>query len=185
MGWVFDRSSPKMSKRLLVLAGWLLLLAVIVTACGGDGLAAAQSQGFEVGKQARDLTLKTLDGGQSSLSDYRGKVVVLNFWATWCPPCRAELPDFEQAHRDRQGDGLVVLGINTEEPAVVVRAFVEDIGLTFPILLDETGQVAREYRAAGLPMTLVIDREGLIQVRHVGYLSAAKLDEYLSEVLGN
>lgn len=182
---MFERSSFRMKKKRLVLAGGLLVLAVILTACGGDGSAASQSQGFEVGKQARDFALKTLDEGQTSLSDYRGKVVVLNFWATWCPPCRAELPDFEQAHRDRQGDGLVVLGVNTEEPAAVVRSFVDEIGLTFPILLDETGQVAREYRAAGLPMTLVIDREGLIQVRHVGYLSAAKLDEYLSKVLGN
>jgi peroxiredoxin len=163
------------------LAGVFLILALALAACAGSG--STGSQGVLEGKEAIGFTLEDLDGNEVSLSDYRGSVVLLNFWATWCPPCMAEIPDFEQAYRARQGDGFVVLGINVEEPPELVKPFADELDVTYPLLLDQTGEVMKAYRAPGLPVSLVVDREGVIQARHVGYLSAGKLDEYLSKVL--
>jgi peroxiredoxin len=158
----------------------LSVIALVVTSCSGSE--ASAPTGINEGLVARDFSLPSLDGGKISLSDYRGKVVLVNFWATWCPPCRAEIPDIEAAYRARSGDGFVVLGINGQESRETVQPFVEAQGMTYPILLDEQGRVASEYRVLGMPMSLMIDREGVIRARHVGYLSASQLDRLLAEV---
>jgi peroxiredoxin len=162
-------------------AGTLLALAVMITACSGDDPAA--SSGISQGRRARDFTLEAVDGSQISLSDYEGSVVLVNFWATWCPPCRAEIPSFEAAYRVYKDEGFVVLGINIEESRSVVEPFVAEMDVSFPVLLDEQGKVMNEYRALGLPMSLLVDREGVIAVRHMGYLSDGQMKEYLDELL--
>lgn len=166
------------SKRLAVVA---LVLAATLVAC--EGAALPGSQGINVGKAARDFSLETVDGKLVSLSDYSGSVVLVNFWATWCPPCRAEIPDFEVAYQAHKDDGFVVLGIEVGDSSQMVKPFVADLGMSYPVLLDESSTVMKEYRVPGLPTSLIVDRDGVIQVRHVGYLSAAKLDEYLAQVL--
>lgn len=158
-----------------------LVLAVTLTACGGLDLPG--SQGITVGKVARDFSLPSVDGQLASLSDYSGNVVMVNFWATWCPPCKAEIPDFEAAYQAYKDDGFVVLGIEVGDSARVVEPWVTGLGMSYPVLLDESSRVMKEYRVPGLPTSLFVDRDGVIQVRHVGYLSAAKLDEYLAQVL--
>jgi peroxiredoxin len=164
-------------------AGMLLLLAMVVAlaACTGPGQAAPG--GINVGNRARDFTLEDLAGDKVSLSDYRGDVVLINFWATWCPPCRAEIPDLEAAYRTRGGDGLVILGLSTDESREQVQAFVDQFGVTYPVLLDSEAKVMETYRARGLPMSVLVDRDGVIQVRHIGYLAAEQLDEYLAQVM--
>lgn len=159
----------------------LLLVAFVAVACTGPG--SAVPQGINEGTRARNFTLKTIDGGKASLSDYRGNVVLVNFWATWCAPCRAEIPDLEAASQTHKDEGFVVLGINVEESQQAVEAFVAEMGMTYPVLLDEHGQVMSEYRSQGLPMSLLLDKEGVIQVRHVGILTGDKLEEYLGKVL--
>ena len=158
----------------------LLLLAVLLGACGGG--VSAGSTGVNQGNLASDFALETIDGTEVSLSDYRGNVVLVNFWATWCPPCRAEIPDFEAAYQARQSDGFVVLGINVEEPRDAVVPFVEAIGMTYPVLLDRGGQVMKMYRVPGLPISLILDRDGVIQVRHIGFLTREQLEDYLAEL---
>lgn len=158
-----------------------MLLAVMVVACSESGAAALQ--GVNKGNLARDFTLETVDGNRVSLKDFGGKVVLINFWATWCPPCRDEIPDLQSAYQARQDDGFVVLGVNVEEPRVTVEQFVDEIDMTYPVLLDEGGQVLQTYRANGLPMSVIVDQEGVIQVRHVGYLTAAQLERYLAELM--
>jgi peroxiredoxin len=162
-------------------AGLLLVLAVVVTACTGPGSAVAS--GITEGSRARDFTLESLAGGKASLRDYQGSVVLLNFWATWCPPCQDEIPDFEAAYQAHKDEGFVILGVNVEESRTAVEPFVQGLQMSYPILLDESGKVMQEYRARGLPMSLLIDRDGVIRVRHVGYLPAYKLDEYLEDIL--
>jgi peroxiredoxin len=159
----------------------LLLLALSLTACGGGD--PPQNAGINVGSVAVDFTLEALDGTEASLSQYRGDVVLINFWATWCPPCRAEIPDIEEAYRARQGEGLVVLGVSVDQTHDSVAPFVELAGMTYPVLLDELSQVYSTYRAPGLPMSILVDENGVIQVRHVGQLSRTQLHEYLNQVL--
>ena len=187
--------------RLFVIASLFAVGAALV-GCSGDGSAdaagnpsanpvvsGAQSAesttqtGVTPGKLARDFTLESLDGSQVSLSDYRGQVVLVNFWATWCPPCRAEIPDLEAAYQAHRQDGFVILGVDVEDPRHLIESFLDEVEMTYPILLDEAGRTSREYRAPGLPMTLLLDREGVIQVRHAGYISAEQLSEYLEQVL--
>jgi cytochrome c biogenesis protein CcmG/thiol:disulfide interchange protein DsbE len=163
------------------LAGILLVLAMVGVACAGPGSGAVQ--GVNQGNQARDFTLETLEGAGLSLQDYRGKVVLLNFWATWCTPCRDEIPDIQAAYEAYQDDGFVVLGINVEESRQQLEPFVAELGITYPVLLDETGQVLKMYRAIGLPISVILDRDGVIQVRHVGLVTAAQLEHYLAELL--
>jgi cytochrome c biogenesis protein CcmG/thiol:disulfide interchange protein DsbE len=159
----------------------LLVLSLGLLGCSGEE--PESLEGIDRGKIALDFTLESLDGTRVFLSDYRGQVVLLNFWATWCPPCQAEIPDLEAAYRSYREDGLVILGIDVEESAHAIESFLEDVEMTYPILLDETARVYREYRAPGLPTTLILDREGVIRVRHPGYLSARQLAEYLDQVL--
>ncbi len=161
-------------------AAVLLLLAVLVGACGGG--ASAGSTGVNQGNLASDFALQAIDGSEVSLSDYRGDVVLVNFWATWCPPCRAEIPDLEAAYQARRDDGFVVLGINVEEPREAVAPFAQAIGMSYPVLLDRGGQVMKMYRAPGLPISLILDRDGVIRVRHVGFLTREQLEDYLAKL---
>ena len=159
----------------------LLFLALSLTACGGEN--PPEVTGINVGSVAVDFTLEALDGTEVSLSQYRGDVVLINFWATWCPPCRAEIPDIEDAYRARKDEGLIVLGVSVEQSRAAVAPFVELAGMTYPVLLDELSQVYNTYRAPGLPMSILVDNNGVIQARHIGQLSKAQLDEYLNQAL--
>ena len=164
------------------LVGLALILALVVTGCSGASQASVK-RGVSQGSYALDFTLEAPDGSESSLSDYGGSVVLVNFWATWCPPCRDEIPHFEEAYEAHKDEGFVVLGVNYQDSAAEVEPFVERLGVTYPMLLDESGMVAKEYRAVGLPTSVFVDRDGGIQVRHSGYLSEDQLEQYLSRLL--
>jgi peroxiredoxin len=158
-----------------------LLLAPLLLACGESG--AAVGAGIGQGNRAPNFQLKTLGGQEVSLEDYRGNVVLLNFWATWCAPCIEEVPALEAAYRARQADGFVVLGVNFQESPQDIKPFVQALDVSYPILLDTNGQVMKTFRAAGLPVSLLIDREGVIQVRHTGLLTGGQLAEYMATLL--
>lgn len=126
------------------------------------------------GFSAPGFTLELLNDGNPgrdvSLADYRGQVVMINLWATWCPPCREEMPAIEKVYQEYKDKGLVVLAINTtfQDSETDVRAFVKEYELDFPILLDRTGDVSKRYQLRGLPSTFFIDRKGVIQLVVVG-----------------
>jgi peroxiredoxin len=120
------------------------------------------------GKPAQDFTLPDLDGNQVSLHDYRGKLISLNFWATWCIPCREEMPAMEQLHRTFQPQGLAILAMNLKESPDKVKAFFDQYRLSYTALLDESGSVFRDYQVMGLPTTYLIGREGTLLARGVG-----------------
>ena len=115
---------------------------------------------LRVGKPAPDFTLPLLDGGELALSQYQGRPVVINFWASWCPPCRAEMPDFQEMWEEMRGEDVVFVGIALGESERSARAFAETTGVTYPLGLDETGRISRDYRVTSLPTTVLIDREG-------------------------
>jgi peroxiredoxin len=117
-----------------------------------------------IGTPAPDFRLKDLDGNAVSLSEYRGKVVLLNFWATWCGPCRVEMPAMEALYRSMKSKGLEILAVSVDqEGTAVTRPFQESMGLSFPILHDLDYQVGLTYGARTLPMTFAVDRNGTIR----------------------
>ncbi len=117
---------------------------------------------------APDFTLDDLSGKRVSLKGLRGKVVFLNFWATWCIPCRQEMPTMEKLHRDFKGEGLEVMAINIKESKKEVLKFIEELGLTFTILLDKDGKVSEEYGAWSIPLSYFINRKGEFVGKVVG-----------------
>jgi peroxiredoxin len=119
-------------------------------------------------KVAPDFTLLDIDGQQVSLQQYRGKVVFLNFWATWCIPCREEMAALERLHQTYQAQDLAIISIDLKEGVDQVKAFFQKHGLSFPSLLDPNGVVFRDYLVAGMPTTYLIDRDGTMVARGVG-----------------
>jgi len=111
--------------------------------------------------RAPDFTLQDLSGKRLSLKDFKGKLVFLNFWATWCIPCRDEMPQMEKLHREFKSQGLEIVAVNFREDKQTVKKFVAELGLTFRILLDSDGSVSNEYGAWSLPLSYFVDRKGI------------------------
>ncbi len=147
----------------------------------GDASRAGLPAAPAVGHPAPDFTLVTVTGETFSLSALNGKPVVLNFWATWCPPCRAELPEL-QAAGSRYGDQVIIAGVNQAEPPDDVRAFAGQLGLTYPIPLDEAAVVSRQYAVRSLPTTFFIDRRGIIRRIQSGPVTEATLAQALGAI---
>lgn len=165
----------------------LLGLAWIFVSADRSGLSTsgqipAPQQGF----LAPDFELKTTEGETIKLSDLRGKAVLINLWATWCPPCRAEMPIIENVYNEYKGQGFVVLAVNMtyQDTFSNIAPFIDEYGLTFPILLDETGDVGTAYQLRSLPSSFFIDREGVIsEVVIGGPMAEALLRTRAEEIL--
>jgi DsbE subfamily thiol:disulfide oxidoreductase len=133
----------------------------------------------QVNAPAPDFELENLTGEKKHLADYQGKVVVLNFWATWCGPCKYEMPFFQEIYESYSSD-IAVLAVNNQESVDRVKPFVEEMGLTYEILMDKDGSVATQYQVLGFPTTYFIDPNGIIKFLHVGVLTEEQLDGYLN-----
>ena len=138
----------------------------------------------QVGFLAPDFTATTLTGESITLSELRGKPVVLNFWATWCPPCRAELPHFQAAH-EAYGGRAIILAVDERENPAQVAGFAQQYGLTFPIPLDLDGRIGVQYRIRALPTTYFIDADGVIRRVIRGTTTRAVLDSTLADLAGD
>lgn len=145
----------------VVAAGWRVLRSELVP--------------VGVGAEAPDFTVNTIDSipAKRRLADYRGDVVMINIWATWCGPCRIEMPSIEQLHRAYSPKGLKVLAISVDDPGAEpqIRSFVKEYGLTFEVLHDPEGQegrVSRDYETNGYPETIIIGRDGIIRRKMLG-----------------
>ena len=152
---------------LLLIAGasWTILSANTTSSA-----ASSQTPAPQAGFPAPDFTLKTPLGEPYTLSELKGQAVLVNLWATWCPPCRAEMPTIEKMYEEYHDDGFVVLALNMtyqDDPFAVVP-FLQDHGLTFPILLDETGEAASDYQLHLLPSSYFINRDGTINEIVIG-----------------
>ena len=134
-----------------------------------------------VGAPAPDFSLQNLANETIQLNELRGKIVVINFWATWCEPCKIEMPIFEDLYR-RDHAELEILGVNFDESPQQVQDFVEEYNLSFPILLDPGGSVQNLYRVRGYPTTFVIDEEGIVRIHHIGLLTEGQLEGYISQL---
>lgn len=167
---------------LMILGGaWIWISAVPASATTGGEIPSPR-EGFA----APPFSLETLDGEMVSLQDLQGKVVIVNLWATWCPPCRAEMPAFERVYQANADHGLEILAIHTtfQDSREAAQAFVQDYGLTFPVLLDRNGDVSRNYQLRALPSTFFLDRQGVIRrVVIGGPMNEATLETNVQELL--
>jgi peroxiredoxin len=144
-----------------------IVAVVVAAAFGYVYLAENKGYALKVGTEAPGFRLPSLAGGEVDLASQRGKVVVLNLWATWCPPCVAEMPSLERLHRALSPEGLSVVTVSTDEDEASLREFVSQRALTIPVLMDPGGRVAAgKYRTTGYPETFLLDREGRI-LKHV------------------
>lgn len=150
-----------------------------------EGLAANSEPvtGLRIGNRAPNFETTTLDGETVTLEDFRGQTVLLNFWYTSCPPCEIEMPDIQAAYETYGDQDFVVLAINREETAEVIQPFVDDLGLTFPILLDETGDIQAQFDVRGYPTTFVIDSDGIIRQWNPGYLTDTQIQQFIEDSL--
>ena len=142
-----------------------LILALSLTACTASSEMLTPIQGRP---QAPDFILKDVHGQTHQLANYRGKVVVVNFWATWCPPCVHEMPSMQKAWEAIRNDNMVILAINNGEDLEKVQAFRNKMPLTFPLLLDTNANIMAEWKARGMPSTFVVDPEGHLVYQALG-----------------
>ena len=141
----------------------------------GQPLGAEQGDGPGIGKPAPAFTLLDPEGDVQRLSDFRGKVVLVNFWATWCLPCRKEFPELARAYDEHNGD-FVILGVDLQESPGDVRRFADGYGAKFPIVIDVDASVSNAYRLIGLPSSYFIDQNGVLRDQFFGPLSRATID---------
>jgi cytochrome c biogenesis protein CcmG/thiol:disulfide interchange protein DsbE len=134
-------------------------------------------------KQATPFTLKLFHGGEVRLSDLRGKAVFLNFWASWCPPCRAEARDLEAAWQELKHHNMVFIGVALQDTDENSRAFLEEFNVSYPNGRDESGKIAVDYGVWGIPESFFIDPQGRITYKHVGAIRAAMVTNKLKEAL--
>lgn len=153
----------------------------VMTAEGPDGQ--NDSSSFEKGEPAPDFTLPTLSGKEVSLSDYRGTPVIVNFWGTWCPPCRAEMPDMEKVYSSR--DDFEILAVNLTETEATrndVSQFAGEFDLSFPVLLDRNSDVMAKYEVGPVPTSVFIDKEGKVQSVILGAMNKDLMEQRLEEM---
>ncbi|MBA4601187.1 thiol-disulfide oxidoreductase ResA [Thermoactinomyces mirandus] len=137
----------------------------------------------EAGEKAPNFELSTLDGKTVKLSDFKGRVILLNFWGTWCEPCRTEMPALQKAYENYHKEDFVVLAVNIAETDVAVSSFADQYGLTFPVLLDRNRDVTRLYQVGPIPSTFFIDKDGKISNKVEGPLHLGQLHQYILPML--
>lgn len=131
------------------------------------------------------LSLAGLDGTRHSLADFQGQVLLVNLWATWCPPCQAEMPLLQKYYEKHRSSGFTVIAIEDGEPEAEVRSFVKEHGLTFPVWLDPEHEATdRAFKSMNLPTSFVIDRSGQVRFTWVGAINAANLEKYVTPLIG-
>lgn len=166
-----------------LVAALLALLVWKVASQETSEIPAALAQGKR--PPAPDFTLDRLDrDGTLTLSDLRGKAVVINFWASWCGPCKDEAPELERAWREHRDEGLVVVGVNFDDARSAARAFMDETGMTYPVVADRDGDVVVDYGLTGVPETFFVDRRGrLVGVRIAGPVNAEKFRDQFQEAI--
>ena len=162
------------SRLMVVLVAGLILVTMFLVVW----LQSAKYEPLTVGKAAPDFQLPDLNDKEIRLSDYRGKVVFLNFWATWCKPCREEMPSMEVLYKNFEKDGLVILAVSIDRVTTKkeIPPFVKGLNLTFPVLVDSWGQTDKRYKLMGVPETYIIDREGTLREKVIGPRDWTRLD---------
>ena len=154
----------------------IFLLAIIISGCKRDN----ENTNVNIGSYAPNFALTDLSKKAINLDYYKGKKVMLNFWATWCPPCVNEMPLLQEVYNNRKGEGIEVIGINYNESYDRVKKFISEKGVEFTILIDSDLKVSMDYGVIGLPVTFFIDREGRIKEKFKGELNKKLIEDILN-----
>lgn len=168
-------STPQGGSRFLIFAVGSVILAAVFSIVW---LQSSKYEPLAVGKPAPDFSLADLNDKPYRLSDFRGKVVFLNFWATWCKPCREEMPSMEILNKNFEKDGLVILAVSIDRVTTTkdIPPFVKGMNLSFPVLIDSWGKTDKPYKRMGVPETFIIDQQGIIQEIVIGPRDWTRLD---------
>ncbi|MDY6827926.1 MAG: TlpA disulfide reductase family protein [Pseudomonadota bacterium] len=160
---------------------WLrmLLLGCVLSGITGWSIATVPDA------EAPDFVLKSHSGENLRLSELKGQVVMINFWASWCGPCRQEMPLLDALHRKYQKLGFTLLGVNVEKDTAAARRFISDVPVSFPVLFDQKNTVSRSFDVSGMPSTVVLDRDGRVRYQHAGYVPGdeTRYSEVVRELL--
>ena len=201
MGILLERNQSRFRRVSLGLLAVALAGILVIQGCTpssqsiiSDGQEVSDGQeatvGVNVGELAPDFTLVDLDGNQVSLSDFRGKTVFVNFWATWCPPCRAEMPEIEAVYQEHKDKDVVVIGVDILVSEILrgydendVFQYVQQGGYSWTFVLDTTGEVAASYNVTAIPTIFFIDKDGIIQVVNIGAMNKRAMESKLAEAM--
>ena len=154
------------------------VLGIVFSAIAATSLAAS---GSLTGQTAPDFALKSSSGQNLRLSEYRGDVVMINFWATWCGPCRQEMPLLDELHSRYERVGFSLLGVNIDDDAGKAMNMVTELGVSFPVLFDHRKEVSKMYEVDAMPTTVILDREGTVRYIHHGYKPGYEV-QYLDQI---
>ena len=167
----------------------LALFAVLAYGLANRSSATGRSGETRIGKPAPDFAMQLLKaspgGGEFRLSDHEGAPVVINFWASWCPPCRQESPSFERLWRRYRDTGIQFVGVDIQDEVADAEAYVREFGLTFPNGIDPDGAITVDYGVIGLPVTFFIGSSGIVEGRWVGAIPEDKLEEWVNTLLAD
>jgi len=137
----------------------------------------------KVGRDAPNFRLEQMNGAPITLSDLRGKGVVLNFWGTWCVPCKEEMPALQKQYEALKDKGLVIVGVNISESPITIEPFLKQYGISFPILLDRKSEVTKLYRIGPIPTTFFIDADGEVQEIFIGQMNESMIADKVAKIL--
>ena len=173
----------KKKKRYYVRFVLLVLMVGIVIFTIYSNLSKGKNSVLQVGDEAPDFVLTDMNGEKHQLSEYRGQGVFLNFWGTWCKPCEREFPLMDKQYQDVKDQGLQILAVNIGESDFVVQKFIDRLGLTFPVLIDDNKSVMESYNISPLPTTFLINPEGKIEKIITGEMSEESIKEYMAQIM--
>jgi thiol-disulfide isomerase/thioredoxin len=185
-----NRANPAFAG--IVLIGVMAVLLLLFGKKDSTGLESASSDSSlsssssipaEVNYAAPELSLQNVNGGTESLTDYLGQVVLINNWATWCPPCKAEIPTLEEYYKAHSEEGFVIIGVEAGEPQTEVAQFVKSSVITYPIWIDLENASLRAFGSSGLPNSFVIDRKGIVRLAWVGEINREMLEKYVTPII--
>ena len=172
-----------MMKRVLSVVLLLILVSLLlITGCANE--TTTVTRGPQVGSLAPDFNLVNLEGNYISLDSFRGKPVLLNFWATWCGPCRIEMPHLQEIYEEWTDKGLVLLTVDVGESSTIARNFMQENGFTMPVLVDSSRVTLDMYQITGIPTTYFIDKDGIIQGKRVGsFTNKETIEQSLTKIM--
>ncbi len=168
---------------------WIIGIAIVMTgilvSVGFSVSPGSQKAAPQIGRPAPDFSLKSIEGDKLDLKSVIGKnkVTILNFWATWCPPCRAEIPEFVEFAEKYQSERVALVAVNIQEEPKQVSSFVQKAGMNFPVLLDQSGKVAQVYQIYAIPTTFFIDDSGVIREKIEGSLNLSRMESIYRKLI--